>query len=184
MPVFEYFCHKCGSTEEIYVRHWDDPAPCPACGMEREKMMSRFGIVFTGPITRKYMDTKRDGYHMEGFWAYRKRSSISGQPEPVFISTFDELKAFNKAEGLAAPGEVPTNATISADGRKLTSSGMPGQWQCGMPPIPSRLQEIIDMPAENIKPSPATVTPRMPIDYGIKIQAVDPKTMQRIEENG
>lgn len=174
MPVREYLCPRCQTIGEEWRRHMDDPpTPCPDCGGEREELASRFGIVFTGQITAKYNDPKREAAHREGFWTYRKKTSISGQPEPVKIETWDQLRAFNKAEGLAAPGEVPTNSTVSADGRRIESRGMPGQWTCGFPSIPSRLQDIIDMPAEKFRPVGASVTPRMPMNYGIKAEPVE-----------
>ena len=125
------------------MRRWDMPPPdCPVCLGPRTELASRFGVIFTGPITARYNDPKRENAHMDGFWAYRKRTSLSGQPEPVFLSTFDEMRAFNKAEGLASPGEVPTNSTITADGRRIVSDGMPGQWRGSMPEVPSRIWEM------------------------------------------
>jgi hypothetical protein len=110
---------------------------------------------------------------MDGFWAYRKRSSVSGNPEPVYLDSMQAIRDFNKAEGLAAPGEVPTNSTISADGKTIQSNGMPGNWQCGFPSIPSRLQQMIDTPADKCKPLPATSTPCMPMSYGVSSKVVE-----------
>jgi len=174
MPLYEFQC-GCGWEGEHYLRHYDDPnPPCERCGGALRRLMSRFGVVFTGALTTKYMDKNRENAHMEGFWAYRKKSSVSGQPEAEWIDTWDKLKSFNKAEGLAMPGEVPTNSTISADGRRIISNGMPGQWAGGFS-IPSRLKEIIEMPAEQIPQVPASVSPCMPIDFGMRVEAVDPK---------
>ncbi len=160
MPVREYLCHLCGFFEERWMRHADDPPPpCPACGdREREQLMSRFAAPFMGSLA-KYTDQKRENAGMEGFWAYRKRSSISGNPEPVYIDSMAALKEFNKVEGLAAPGEIPTNSTISADGRRIISNGMPGQWQCGLPEMPSRLREMVSTPAEECHPLAASSAP-------------------------
>src|SRR5262252_912412 len=172
MPVFDLKCEPCDAVEEVFLRRYDDESPCPGCGGRRVKLFSRFAAPFMGSI-HKYVDPNREGSHMDGFWAYRKRSSISGQPEPVYLDSMQAVKEFNRAEGLAAPGEVPTNCTVSSDGKRIVSAGMPGQWQCGMPPIPARLQEILDTPMENFKPAPATAEPCMPIDYGIKSQVVE-----------
>ena len=130
MPVFEVRCGPCGVTEDVYLPKWDRPnPPCERCAGPRERLVSRFGFPFSGSI-HKYMDPTREGSSQDGCWMYKKVSSLSGQPEPVWIGSMAELKAFNKAEGLAAPGEVPTNATVSADGKRILSNGMPGQWNC------------------------------------------------------
>ena len=144
MPIFELHCPACHTIREEYFRHWYDQDPaCPACGGLRERMASRFGVVFTGPLTARYNNPRREGAHMEGYYAYRKRSSISGQPESVFIDSWDAHRAFQKAEGLE---DGPTNCTISRDGKKLESAGMPGQWTAGgMDPhdmVPSRVWEM------------------------------------------
>ncbi len=172
MPVFEYQCRACGTTEERYVKHWDDMVPCPRCGVPQEKLFSRFAAPFMGSLA-KYTDNKRENAGMEGFWAYRTRSSLSGQPEPCWIENMQQLRDFNKAEGLAAPGEVPTNSTISTDGRKIVSNGMPGQWQCGLPEMPARMREMVEVPAEQCRPLAATATPCMPIDYGMRPQVAE-----------
>jgi putative FmdB family regulatory protein len=175
VPLYELQCAACQAVEERYLRHWDDPTPdCPICLGPRVRLASNFGVVFSGPLTRKYMDPKKEGAYEEGFWAYRKRSSISGELEPVFLDTWDKLREFNKAEGLSAPGDAPTNATISSDGKRILSNGMPGQWQTGMPSMPARLKEIIEMPADQIPQAAATATPCMPIGYGVSVEAVEP----------
>ena len=169
MPLKEYACEACGAIEERYMRRWDTPPPdCPVCLGPRTELASRFGVVFTGRITARYNEPGRENSHMEGFWTYRKRSSVSGQPEPVFIEDWQQLKNFNKAEGLAAPGDVPTHSTITPDGRRIVSDGMPGQWRGSLPAIPARLQEIIDAPIEAFKEVGASVTPSMPMSYGVK----------------
>jgi hypothetical protein len=84
--------------------------------------------VWTGEITTKYNDKNADGYHQEGHWAYRVRSSMSGEPEPVWIDTFQKQKEFCKQEGLVNPKDLPTHADVSDDGKRLRSRGMPGAW--------------------------------------------------------
>lgn len=169
MPIYDVECQGCRSVEEIFLHHWNSPTPdCPLCRWPRTRLASRFGVVFSGPITARYNERDRENAHAEGYWAYRKRSSISGQPEPVFIQTWDQRREFMKAEGLE---DAPTNCAISKDGKTLQSNGMPGQWNGGgMPSIPSRLAEIIAMPADQIPQAAATATPRMPIDYGIRVE--------------
>ena len=169
MPIYEYQCAECGRGEEHYVKRADAPAPiCQVCGIDLVRLFSRFAVVFTGPITARYNDPKRENAHQEGVWAYRKLTSLSGQPEAVFLPDWQSLRDFNKAEGLSAPGEVPTHCTISPDGRRILSDGMPGQWRGALPGIPARLQEIIDKPIEEFKSPGITCTPSMPADYGVK----------------
>jgi putative FmdB family regulatory protein len=173
MPVYELTCDGCVDTQEVFLHHWDSPNPaCERCGGPRRRLMSCFASPFMGSL-RKYSDLRREGAQAEGFWAYKKRSSVSGQPEPVFLSSVAEVRDFNRAEGLAPPGEIPVNATISADGRRIVSDGMPGNWRGNFPPIPARLQQIIDLPADQIKQAPATCTPSMPSDYGVRVEAVE-----------
>jgi hypothetical protein len=136
--------------------------------------MSRFGVVFSGSL-HKYTDPRKEGAEMDGFWAYRKLSSISGQPEATFISSMAELKAFNKAEGLSAPGEVPTNATISADGKRLQSAGMPGQWVNSMS-VPSGVWEMTKSLTSLKGKNPEPVASGPPCT----VQAVDAKMMETI----
>ena len=172
MPIFEEFCPLCSATEDCYLPRWDaaDP-PCPRCLGPRRRLMSCFASPFSGSI-HKYVDLNREGSHMDGWWAYRKRSSISGQPEPVYLDSMQAVKEFNRAEGLTAPGEVPTNSTISADGKSITSAGMPGNWS-GPCSIPSRLREMISTPAEKCSAPPGTACPSMPSDYGVRVEAVE-----------
>lgn len=146
MPVYDFECRSCHVRSESYLPKWDAPDPaCERCGAAQERLFSRFGVVFTGVITAsKYKDPKREDAHTDGVWCYRRRSSLSGQPEPVYLETHQELREFCKAEGLYDPSEVPRNMEIGADGKTLSSTGMPGQWQGGYNRdlIPSRVWEM------------------------------------------
>jgi putative FmdB family regulatory protein len=178
MPVFEYRCPECGITDEAYFSHWDNPnPPCVLCGGATERMASRFGIPLSGSI-RKYNDLTKENSHQEGFWSYRKVSSVSGQPEPVYLETMEDVRAFNRAEGLAAPGEAPTNATISADGKRILSDGMPGQWRGGaMPGVPSGVWEMTKSLTSLKGKSPEPVASGPPCT----IQAVDASAMEKFQ---
>jgi len=159
MPIIEYHCAGCNEVQEQFLHAVPDEAPaCVACNGPRIRLASRFGIIFTGPLTARYNDPKRENAHQEGFWAYRKRSSVSGQEERIRIETHQELRDFCDAEGLVHPSELPRNATISADGRTISSKGMPGQWMEGMPGIPARLREIIDKPISEFSTGGASVS--------------------------
>jgi predicted nucleic acid-binding Zn ribbon protein len=145
MPMQDWLCAACNLTEEDkFVRRWDDPIPpCPACGGERILLFSRFAVPFSGSV-HKYMDQKREGANLDGFWAVRRKSAINGVHDHVFLDTMQKVREFNLAEGLAPPGEVPTNSTISADGKRILSDGMPGQWRGGYTQdlLPARLWEM------------------------------------------
>lgn len=169
MPIREFYCAQCANLEERYVKLRYTPVPpCPNCGATRIQLASRFAVVFTGPLTARYNDPKRENAHQEGFWAHRRAADGKLSGEAVRIESWQDLKEFNRSEGLAAPGDVPTNATISKDGKRIVSDGMPGQWRGALPPIPSRLQEIIDKPLAEFKPAAATAQPCMPMSYGVK----------------
>ena len=45
MPIYEYCCPKCGNEFELMrpFSKADDPAPCPKCGQNAEKLISGFG---------------------------------------------------------------------------------------------------------------------------------------------
>jgi predicted nucleic acid-binding Zn ribbon protein len=173
MPLYEVHCDACRATDEVFFHHWYSPdPPCPVCLGPRRRLMSCFASPFMGSL-RKYSDLKREGAQMDGFWAYKKKSSVSGQPEAVFLDSVSAVREFNKAEGLTAPGEVPRNVQIGSDGKTLSSTGMSGQW-AGPYSIPSRLQEMISTPAERCSPPPGTACPSMPADYGVRVEAVQP----------
>jgi hypothetical protein len=84
-----------------------------------------------------------DGGHL----AYRVRSSrlVGGAPEPVRITTRQEQREFCKAEGLMMPDEMPHHMEASADGRSVSSQGMPGCWASVNPAV---------IAAEKAKPLP------------------------------
>lgn len=175
MPMKEFRCEVCQETEELFLWHWDDPVPvCFHCGRPRTEIFSGFAVPFSGSV-HKYMDSKREGGDRDGFWAYKRQSSISGQPEPIWLDTMQAVREFNKAEGLAAPGEVPTYATISADGKRIMSAGMPGQWSgLDRSLIPSRVWEM-DKSTTSLRgkdPAPMSSGP------ACTAQAVDASTME------
>jgi len=129
VPVFEDRCSACGRIVEWYAKLSTSPDP-DCCGAPMRRMISRFGIVWTGPISKYNDPTKErcnqtdDGSH----WVWRVRSSKSGHPERQLISSIAEQKAFCREEGLTLPSDTPANADISSDGRTLSSQGLPGCW--------------------------------------------------------
>jgi hypothetical protein len=94
-----------------------------------KRLISRFGIVWTGPLS-KYNDPTKEAHNQceDGHYAWRVRSSRSGNPEKVYLRTRQDQVRFVKEEGLLDPAECPANADISADGHRLSSQGLPGCW--------------------------------------------------------
>lgn len=55
MPLYEYRCGCCGRTFERLVRRPGEEAeaPCPACGADARKILSRFAVsTGEGPAAR------------------------------------------------------------------------------------------------------------------------------------
>ena len=159
MPLYLHACKspQC-SAVGVAIEHFffrsDPPAPaCEYCGGPTERRIGLPNVLWTRPLS-SYNDPTKENAHEEGHWAWRTHT-VSGNPEPEYITTFAQQKAFAKAEGLRLPGEVNPNARISADGKKWETSGVKGQWG-GMPSIPSKLAEKMP-PAkqELVDPVPA-----------------------------
>lgn len=133
MPVYESYCEDCKRVEEWYAKHFvdiDQNPFCAVCGAPMRRVASAFSVVFTGPITKKYNDNMRaDNYNQEGHWAYRVKSSKSGNPEPVYIETFQQQKEFCREEGLVNPKDLP-NMEADSEGKFRSNAGvgMPGCW--------------------------------------------------------
>lgn len=133
MPIYESYCQRCQRTQEWYAKHFVEITENPFCDQCGDPMLrgaSRFGVVFSGPITKKYNDNmKADSYHQEGHWAYRIKSSKDGNPEPVYIETFQQQKEFCRAEGLVNPKDLP-NMEADSEGKFRSNAGvgMPGTW--------------------------------------------------------
>jgi len=136
MPTYDFICENPGCENFHrriwrYLRSYRSPDPNCSCGASLLRLPAAPAVVFTGPLTAKYNDPKKEGAHEEGHWAWRVNSTTrpDGKPEPVFIDTFEKQRKFCKEEGLINPADVPRHREISDDGKSLkTSSGYPGQW--------------------------------------------------------
>lgn len=128
MPLFESACPEkdCLLFEKTF--EWlskttdvNDPS-CECCGAQTIRQISRFGVIWTGPITAKYLDKSLEGGNAEsgGHWAYKK-NTLSGKPEPVYISTFQEQREYCKAEGLTPPQDTD-HGMIQGDGRTVVKA--------------------------------------------------------------
>jgi predicted nucleic acid-binding Zn ribbon protein len=137
MPLYEYVCQNPTCTKhhvrvERYLPRMSSPdPPCVGCGHDVKKVPSVSNIVFTGVMTARYNDPKKEYSHQEGQWASRVKSTTraDGKPEPVFLETFEDMSKHCKAEGLVNPKDTPAGVEITADGRGFkNTSGNPGQW--------------------------------------------------------
>ena len=115
MPIFEHRCTnpECpmfGQVREYFSwRYREDDPPCQECGGATERVVSRAMPVFLGEIAGKYLrNPHTEEARMGGHWAWRRRSSRTGKPEKVWISTWQEQARFCKEEGLYNPRDLPT----------------------------------------------------------------------------
>lgn len=135
MPLFEHYCPACDPdcqhAEEHFFHRTNSPDPnCDACGQQKRRLVSTFAVVFTGLIsTSKYGDPRVEGYNtkVDGHWAWRRRSSVSGKPESVWIDDFQKQKEFCQQEGLTNPRDVGPQIAGS-DGGFVSPRGLPGCW--------------------------------------------------------
>jgi hypothetical protein len=87
--------------------------------------MSAFNVVFTGAITKKYWSRKAEPLKGDGFWTYRTKTE-SGQPEPVYIETWQQRKDFMKSEGYIGYEDVGPQRPGSDGKWTKGRSAMPG----------------------------------------------------------
>lgn len=135
MPIREFACPTEGCAEhgivrEGYFRNSDPDPNCATCGTAQQVQISRFGIVWTGPLTTRYNDRRLEGSHVEGHWQY-SRQTLDGKPKAVWIDSVQKSKEFAKAEGLVSPfsqNAPALNMEISGDGKSATTQGQPGCW--------------------------------------------------------
>lgn len=131
MPLLEAVCQneQCrlhGLRVEHFYPHSDSPtAACESCGGPTQRVMSSFGIVFTGDITDRYLD--RGLEHKTGaHWAWG-RDPATKKPVPRRIETFDDQRNFCREFHVQNPKDMPRNLEVSEDGKTVKSSmGMPG----------------------------------------------------------
>jgi hypothetical protein len=127
----EYVCKNasCPGYREVPTMTADEKLYCE-CGGLLELAIHPLQVVFTGPLTARYNYKDAENPHQEGHWAWRRKSSLSGKPEPVFIDSFDAQRQFCASEGLVNPKELPRNYQISETGKgEINTRGLPGtEW--------------------------------------------------------
>lgn len=132
MPIWDLLCQKGHVTEHYLHRHDSPNPPCDRCGGETNRLpASRFGITFTGEITKKYLDSSKEGYDQASsgaHWVYEKKGP-DGEPLAVprrrLISTFQEQADYCKQEGLHNPKDCGPGE-MNSDGTAMRGYGMPG----------------------------------------------------------
>ena len=136
MPIFEGSCQSescraAGRPQEHYYHNSEQPmAPCDVCGGPTERVMSRFGIVWTGVISARYLDRSKEGGHkVDGsHWAYENPTGKHGKgAKATRIETWDQQREYCKRNGLARPQEMSNSYEVGADGKTIQNSvGLPG----------------------------------------------------------
>lgn len=133
MPLREEICTRpaCPGEGVVEERFYHSaalsPRPCEHCGGTMERLASRFGVVWTGPLTQRYRDRDKEGYHAPEGMDVWTRKSTGGKPKPLHLNDWSDVRRYCKAEGLADPREVGRNVAVSDDGKSLKSGmGEPG----------------------------------------------------------
>lgn len=133
MPIFEKACVNPGCAAYRHVveyyshRATEQDPPCSVCSSDCKRILSRFRVVFTGAFGTKYNDTKKEGSWQEGHWVWRRKTK-SGNPEPEYLTGFEQQRQYCRDEGLVNPKDVPAYSEIDSEGKKVSSAGMPGTW--------------------------------------------------------
>ena len=131
MPIYEVECPECRSQYETYLRHFEDQNPeCPTCNVVTERLVSKSNVIFTGPLSAsKYNDKNLEFADSDGHWGHRKKSRRPGEPEWVWIDSWEKRKKFMKDEGLVGVEDVgQVEATVDGKWGSSTGSGTKGQW--------------------------------------------------------
>jgi hypothetical protein len=116
LPIYESICDTCRKAIE-WIGKYEQAEPFCECGKQMRRAPSRFGIVWTGPLTTKYNNKKLEYAHVEEHTAYRIKSSRSGKPEPVRITNWQERREFMKAEGLVGVEDLGDKFEASSTGK-------------------------------------------------------------------
>lgn len=133
MPLLEGACEnpECDlrmAPQEHFYHHWDSPMrACDCCGGPTRKLVSTFGIIWTGPIGQRYRDKAAEGFHAPDGQVAWTRKTPDGKPRQVRLETWQDVGRYAKAEGCYDPREIPKTVEIGADGKSCSSRGFAGQ---------------------------------------------------------
>lgn len=130
--IYDFTCPR-GHKHEHFLHSSKEPDPlCDDCGAPTERStFNRFAVVFTGPLTKKYLTPGMEGYNQAesgAHWAYETKN-LDGSPKqatPVMIENFQQQKEFCKREGLINPTMSGRAEINSTDGKSVNGSGLPG----------------------------------------------------------
>lgn len=137
MPIREHVCAndtcaEFGKVVEHYFPTSDIPdQPCGSCEIPMRLALSTFGIVFTGPITKRYLSKGAegseadDGSHYQ--WATKDRDGQPCAPRLVKIETFQQQRDFCREQRLINPSDIGP-CEVHQDGKGVSTRGLPGCW--------------------------------------------------------
>lgn len=133
MPIFEFACQSCGAVQERYLSRADNedpPCEIALCGGETRRMISQFGIVWCGSMSRYNQKTEGTDptfdMRSEGYFATAIRTP-DGKPKQVWIDSVQKSREFAKSEGLIPPDQLGNNMVATSD-KTVSERGMPGCW--------------------------------------------------------
>ena len=105
MPLFEFSCSQCGAVQERYLSRAENPdPPCEieSCGGETRRLISRFGIVWCGDMSRytdRSLEVQGKDHRSGSHWATAMRTP-DGKPRQVLIDSMQKQADFCRSEGL------------------------------------------------------------------------------------
>ncbi len=121
----------CPAYEPVATMTADEQLHCE-CGAILELEIFPIQVVFTGPITARYLDKsaegadKPDGSH----WAWERpigEDGRPGKPQAVRIESWQDQKEYCKRNHLATPSSLPNHLEMAEDGKTVKNTvGMPG----------------------------------------------------------
>lgn len=113
--------------QEHFYHHIDSPLNgCDCCGGPTDRLVSTFGIVWTGEITQRYREKGIEGYYAPDGMDVWERKTPDGKPRHRHLNTWSEVRQHCKSEGLHDPRSIGKNCEVSSDGRSASWRGMPG----------------------------------------------------------
>jgi hypothetical protein len=130
MRVLEYVCKNeaCPGYQDAPTMTADEKLRCE-CGALLELAIYPLQVVWTGPITAKYLDRSKEGGNKAdgGHWVWDKETKPGKGAQAHYIETWSQQKEHCRRNGLALPSEMPNNYEVAEDGRTVKNGiGLPG----------------------------------------------------------
>ena len=120
-------CFICKEEFDWMAPRFNSPNPeCPKCGGVTERQITAPAIVWSKPLG-SYADPKSEGFHKQqkagGHWAMEKHPE-TGAVSKTFLATPQDQASYCKRNGLIDPKNLPTNLSISKDGRSYEKTNV------------------------------------------------------------